>query len=71
VLSISGIILLAISALNVILSVSESPNCKLPSAVIVPVACKLPITSVLPFKFIFPVPEVVKFKSALEFTVAI
>ena len=43
-LSKSGIISLATSALKSMLSVSASPSCMLPSAVILPVACILPFT---------------------------
>ena len=35
---------LSTSALNTMLSVSASPNCILPSAVMLPVACMLPVT---------------------------
>ena len=45
----SGIILLATSALNIILSVLASPNVMFPSAVIVPVACKFPLMRVSAF----------------------
>ena len=53
---VSGIILLAMSALIVIVSVSSSPIVISPSALILPVACKLPVTFVLPTKLIVPVP---------------
>ena len=52
VISALGTRLLVRSALIVILSVSASPNVKLPSAVMLPVACMSPVTSTLPFKLI-------------------
>ena len=59
------------SALKSILSVSASPNVKLPSAVIVPVACKLPKTCVSAWILTRPVPEVTNSKLALLLTALI
>ena len=59
------------SALNTMLSVLSSPSCRLPSAVIVPVACRFPNISTLEFKLIVPVPLAVNSKFALELIVAI
>ena len=56
VLLASGIILLAISAFNIILSVLASPIVMSPSAVIFPVACMFPVTFMLECTSTVPVP---------------
>ena len=71
VLSTSGIISLAISALIKMLSVSSLPIVILPSALIFPVACRLPLTVVLPIMLISPVPFARINKSLLVFVFSI
>ena len=68
---VSGIISLAISALNVTLSVSASPIIIFPFAVILPVAVILPCTFVLPIISTVPVPFGTNSILALDSLVAV
>ena len=63
--------LLARSALKLILSVSASPNIISPSALIFPVACKLPVTFVFASYLIVPVPLGFNSRFAFESVVLI
>ena len=60
----SGTKSLLMSALNVILSVSVSPICMLPSADMLPVTCTSPLTNMSLLTITFPVPTVLNSKSS-------